>query len=163
MWKLPWKYAPQYKRKWTPGSSQLGKYGLQCTMGLFEYRQTAPLYQKVLYTHKAEVDAIAQQKSLSQNNKLCDCGWTPFYASPRNTGSQVWRTNQPTEWLTVVETTRTCKRFFKYFLRLSHLELGGIRSGESWDGRRWDEFPLQLLANALNGDDEGDPAIWKLQ
>ena len=37
-------------------------------MGLFEYRQTAPLYQKVLYTHKAEVDAIAQQKSLSQNN-----------------------------------------------------------------------------------------------
>ena len=48
-------------------------------------------------------------------------------------------------------------RFFKYFLRLSHLELGGIRSGESWDGRRWDEFPLQLLANALNGDDEGDP------
>ena len=48
--------------------------------------------------------------------------------------------------------------------RLSHLELGaGVRMGEFWDGRRWDEFPLQLLANALNGDDEGDPAIWKLQ
>ena len=122
-------------------------------MGLFEYRQTAPLYQKVLYTHKAEVDAIAQQKSLSQNNKLCDCGWTPFYVSPRNTGSQSV-TDEPTYWVT---------QGGRDFLRLSHLELGGIRSGESWDGRRWDEFPLQLLANALNGDDEGDPAIWKLQ
>ena len=136
-------------------------------MGLFEYRQTAPLYQKVLYTHKAEVDAIAQQKSLSQNNFVIvvEHHFTPPLEI---LDLKVWRTNQPTEWLTVVETTRTedysaCKRFFKYFLRLSHLELGGIRSGESWDGRRWDEFPLQLLANALNGDDEGDPAIWKLQ
>lgn len=74
MWKLPWKYAPQYKRKWTPGSSQLGKYGLQCTMGLFEYRQTAPLYQKVLYTHKAEVDAIAQILFKIESFRI---GWYP--------------------------------------------------------------------------------------
>ena len=33
------------------------------------------------------------------------------------------------------------------FVRLNHLELGGIRSGEFWDGQWWNEFPLGLLTN----------------
>ena len=95
MGKLPWKYASQCKGKWTPKCSQLEKYGLQFSIGLFGNCSLNP--EKNIYT-------------------TC---------------------------------TVLFKSTFKNFESLSHLELGGIRSAESWDGAGWDEFPFRLLTNVL--------------
>ena len=95
MGKLPWKYASQCRGKWTPKCSQLEKYGLQFSIGLFGNCSLNP--EKNIYT-------------------TC---------------------------------TVLLKSTFKNFESLSHLELGGIRSAESWDGAGWDEFPFRLLTNVL--------------